>query len=232
MEFIFNLGDGFWKTQQNERFLTTPPVELWGQITQPLRVKAGGKNHMLGVRFYPHAASLFLRQEASHFNDQVMDLRDVVGGEVVTLYEQLLNTPVSSDRISVLETWLLQRIAGETVLSGKMPLISQVVNDLSLPDNALTVETVASRYNISPRYLHKLFVLYTGIGPKSFMKIRRFRRSLALLRQENESLTAVAYEAGYFDQAHFIREFKAFTGLVPSAYSADEFPVSQATTES
>jgi hypothetical protein len=60
MEIIFNLGEGIWQSSVNEVFTTTPPVELWGKLTQPLAVKSVGKNKMLGIRFYAHSAAYFL----------------------------------------------------------------------------------------------------------------------------------------------------------------------------
>src|SRR5215213_3834172 len=71
MEIIFNLGAGNWQT--GDDFVTTPPVEFWGQIVKPLRVRSIGKNIMLGIRFYPHAATCFINEEIDQFNNQVAD---------------------------------------------------------------------------------------------------------------------------------------------------------------
>src|SRR5688572_22311031 len=60
MEIIFNVGDGIWKSSVNNKFYTTPPVELWGQLTRALPIQARGKNTMLGIRFFPHSAAYFL----------------------------------------------------------------------------------------------------------------------------------------------------------------------------
>ncbi|HEY5825191.1 MAG TPA: AraC family transcriptional regulator, partial [Cyclobacteriaceae bacterium] len=62
--------------------------------------------------------------------------------------------------------------------------------------------------------------------PKLYGKINRFQHSLGLINQKDTSLTDIAYEAGYFDQSHFIREFKSFTGVTPSSYSPQSFPIS------
>jgi len=93
------------------------------------------------------------------------------------------------------------------------------------------METVAARYGISARYMQQLFVQYTGLTPKLYSQINRFQTSLQLIREGNSSLTSIAYECGYADQSHFIREFKSFTGLTPSGYSIDNSPVALAASQ-
>ncbi|HEV7738536.1 MAG TPA: helix-turn-helix domain-containing protein, partial [Chlamydiales bacterium] len=78
---------------------------------------------------------------------------------------------------------------------------------------------------ITSRYLQKLFFQYTGLSPKLYTKIHRFQNSLRLVTKKDTSLTSVAYDCGYFDQSHFIREFKSFTGLTPSGYSSESSPI-------
>ncbi len=83
------------------------------------------------------------------------------------------------------------------------------------------------RANISTRYLNMLFTQYTGLPPKLFCKINRFQQSLVLVNNNEEKLTDVAYSSGYFDQSHFIREFKQFTGLTPNAFADNASPINQ-----
>src|SRR5262245_2344060 len=76
-EIIFNLGSGTWQTEANGHFVTHPPIEWWGQLTQPLPVKSFGNNTMLGIRLLPHGAARFLKDPVSLFNNQVMDFTDI-----------------------------------------------------------------------------------------------------------------------------------------------------------
>ncbi len=72
----------------------------------------------------------------------------------------------------------------------------------------------------SERYIQKLFLDNVGITPKSFSNIHRFNKSLQLIQTADLPLTSIAYDCGYYDQAHFIKEFKKFTGLTPSEVRA------------
>jgi AraC-like DNA-binding protein len=226
MEIIFNLGEGIWQTAFDGVFHTTPPVELWGQITQPLPVRAFGKNTMLGVKFFSHTAACFLDTDAWEFNDQVADLRDVLGPAVKELHGRLLETPSLSKRVELLERFLLHRLSIKRKRAERAVMIGEIMKEMQRNAYTDRIVSTASEYNITPRYLQKLFLQYTGFTPKLYTKISRFQQSLQLIAKNQRSFTSIAYDCGYFDQAHFIRDFKSFTGMTPSAYSLESFPVS------
>lgn len=227
MEIIFNLGDSIWQSACADKFQTTPKIELWGQLTSALKVRTKGRNAMLGIRFQAHAASLILREDVLAFNDKISSLEDVLGNSVKQIHQQLLETSSTRERIELLEEFLIARLTLNKISDNKANrLLNQIVADSA--NFSGSVETLASRYAITPRYLQKLFLRYTGLTPKLYSQIHRFQQSLKHLSDDNTSLTSVAYNCGYFDQSHFIREFKSFTGITPSAYSPDASPLNAA----
>jgi len=227
MEIIFNLGEGIWQSSINDVFSTTPQVELWGKITQPLNVKSVGKNMMLGIKFYPHSAAYFLNEDVGEFNNQVSDLKDLLGAATRELHLKLRETQQLEKRIELIENFLLARLAVKEKRMKNIAMIGRVIKDMHKADTPDKINAVAGRYNISSRYLGKLFLQYTGVTPKLYNKINRFQHSLQLVTENKYSLTSIAYECGYFDQSHFIRDFKLFTGFAPSAYTPASYPVSQ-----
>jgi len=228
MEIIFNLGSGNWLTQPGAGFVTTPAVELWGQVLRPLAVRSVGRNTMLGIRFYPHAAASILNDRINLFNHQVADFGDVMGHGVQSLHSQLLEARSWTKRLALVEAYLLQQLSLATKRLSKIAVVSDVMQELQQQETFDTMETVATRFGISARYMQQLFVQYTGLTPKLYSQINRFQNSLQLVRAGNTSLTSIAYECGYADQSHFIREFKTFTGLTPSGYALKNFPVALA----
>ena len=211
MEIIFNLGSGHWETAAG----TTPPIELWGQITQPLPIRSIGKNTMLGIRFLPHGAARFLKEKADLFNNHVVDYRDVAGKEVSILHQRLLEVKTQQQRIALIEAFLLKNLNETQKRTGKLAIVDDVMQELRRQDVIDNIENIATKYGISARYLQKLFLQYTGLTPKLYSKIHRFQQSLRLVTKKESPLTAIAYDCGYFDQSHFIREFKSFTGSTP-----------------
>jgi AraC-like DNA-binding protein len=228
MEIIFNLGTGQWQTAGSEGFVTTPPVELWGQIIQPLAIRSIGKNTMLGVRFQAHGAACFFREKLDRFSDCVLDLRDVAGKEAAILHARLRDTTGWAARIGLLDEFLLRHLSMTEERLDRVAVITDIMSELRSADFFDNISNVASRYGISSRYLQKLFLRYTGLTPKLYNKINRFQRSLRLVSQNDLSLTSIAYDCGYFDQSHFIREFKSFTGFTPSGYAAASSPITLA----
>ncbi|BAV04753.1 transcriptional regulator, AraC family [Filimonas lacunae] len=230
MEIIFNLGSGQWQTAGDNGFVTNPAVELWGQIVKPLPVKSIGSNTMLGIRFFSHAAACFLDEKVDAFNNQVVDYREAAGNavEVNHLYHQLLDARSWGQRIVLIEHFLHAKLDAVNVGLNRLLVVNDVMKELRQPDFFDNIDNVASRYGITSRYLQKLFVQYTGLTPKLYSKIHRFQNSLRLIGQSDVSLTSIAYDCGYFDQSHFIREFKSFTGLTPSGYALESSPLTTA----
>jgi AraC-like DNA-binding protein len=225
-EIIFNLGEGSWATAEN----TNPRIELWGQITKPLAIRSTGLHTMLGVKFFPHSAGYFLDDSIGQFNDQVADLGLVLGNPVKHLYTRLQATPGTAERIALLESFLLSRLRGGEKRSFRIDKVGHILKTMAThPADAaeIRINAIATRHGITSRYLNKLIYQHTGLTPVSFNKIRRFQFSLRLIARNDQPLTSIAYESGYFDQSHFIKEFKSFTGLTPSAYLKNISPVNQ-----
>ncbi|HEY5746137.1 MAG TPA: helix-turn-helix domain-containing protein [Chryseolinea sp.] len=227
MEIIFNLGNGCWKTKKEDTFQTTPAIELWGQLTKPLVIQSVGKNCMLGVRFYPHSAAYFFRENVSLFNNDVMDGAEVFGPAIKTLHALLLDLTSLEDRILQLETYLLSQLILPKKKYSKIKFVEEIAKGLRSNASEERIGSFSERHKISSRYLHQLFSQYTGLTPKLFCKINRFQHSLNLMQNQGQKLTSVGYDSGYFDQSHFIREFKLFTGTTPTSFSTQATPINQ-----
>lgn len=230
LEIIFNLGSGAWQTAEGAQYITTPSIELWGQITRPLPIRSIGKNTMLGIRFFPHAAAYFLDDNISVFNNQVSDFGDISGPSIRTLHAQLQECGSWPERIALIEAYLCRRFSLSGKRTSNVTIVHHIMQELRKDDFFDNISNVALRYGISSRYLQKLFLQYTGLTPKLYSKIHRFQNSLQLLSKKDSSLTAIAYDCGYFDQSHFIREFRAFTGATPSGYAPESSPITLAAT--
>lgn len=221
VEIMFNLDGTQWETQKNDGFTKTAKVEVWGQILRPLPLRLAGKSTMMGIRFHPYGAALFLNDDLSLFNDLVIDLRSVMGKSVEELYNCLMDTSGAVERIALIEAFLLKRLGQIHNKKDKTTLVKRVMHELTRDDFFDNIENVAERHGITSRYLQKIFLQHTGLTPKLYSKINRFQKSLVLIGKGNLPLTSIAYQSGYFDQSHFIREFRAFTGTTPSGFDAE-----------
>lgn len=221
VEIMFNLDGAQWETEKDGKFVQTARIEIWGQVIRPLPLRLAGRSRLMGIRFHSYSAALLFHEDMSLFNDQVIDLHSVMGKSVGDLYERLLNTPALHERLALMDTFLLKRISCVTRKSDKIVLIKQVMSEITHDDFFDNIENVATRHGITPRFLQKVFLQYTGLTPKLYSKINRFQKSLVLIGKGNLSLTSIAHQSGYFDQSHFIREFRTFTGTTPSGFDSE-----------
>ncbi|MGG7662719.1 helix-turn-helix domain-containing protein [Dyadobacter sp. BHUBP1] len=217
-EVIFNLGGGIWESFQDNAFRKNPAIELWGQITRPLAIRSSGAHLMLGVRFFTHGTPFAIDDEIGIFNDQVSDLTNVMGGDIRDLHGRLLEAQSIDMRITLLDNFFASKLTRASRRQDRLDKVARILTSIAKDPTENNIGRVAGTFGITTRYLHKLVYQHTGLSPKSFDKIHRFKTSLKLIGENKLPLTSIAYDAGYFDQSHFIRDFKSFTGLTPSAY--------------
>ena len=221
VEIMFNIGASRKKTIINDVLVNEPLIQLWGQTIQPLAVKSFGKHTMFGIRFFAHTASCFLNESIEQFNDKFFDLRDVAGNEVSSLHLKLLEARYINRQIELTEEFLLQRLSLFEKRTSKVHLMNSIMKELKQDNFFDNIDNVAIRHGISSRYLQKIFLQYSGLTPNLFSKIDRFQKSLHLVAKKDMSLTSIAYQCGYFDQSHFIKDFKSFTGSTPSHFQPE-----------
>ena len=215
VEIMFNLGESGPQKLMNGKLVSQPSIQLWGQTIQPLSFSTTGKHTMLGVRFFTHTAACFFDEPIDTFNNHVVDFNDIAGRDARLLYTKLLEANTLAKRIELVEEFLLARLTRFASRFGRLNMMNSIMHELNHEDFFENINSVAARYGLSSRYLQKLFVTYSGLSPNLFSKISRFQKSLQLVAQKQLSLTAIAYDCGYYDQSHFIKDF---TGSAPSHF--------------
>jgi len=201
---VFNYGAGF------ELF---PASFVYGQVTRPHPLVSTGDIGAFIVVLRPYALALLTGLPASSFTDRVVPLGQVWGGEAAVLERQLLRASGDQQRLDLVQRFLLQRHARLAD-----PMITRSLDWLENREKP-GIEALATELEIGRRTLERAFQTAVGIPPKQFAGILRTQHFLKALHQR-ESLTQLAYEFGYYDQSHLIRDFKAKTGITPGKYFA------------
>lgn len=169
-----------------------------------------------GIRFLPMAFPIIFKVDASEISKQFLPLVDVVSNLSKKITE-ISNQENTLDHLkNKLDEFFLQ-----SIYQSKLNLdtrISTALNKIILSNGNLSLEKDLD-VGLSPRQLRRLFKFYIGDSPKNFSKIIRFQAFLKQLSyQENLRKHKVYYDFGYYDQAHFIKEFKQMYGLSPSSF--------------
>ena len=193
-------------------FADFPTSFLYGQITRPHPIVSTGAIGVFIAVLHPWALRLVTRLPAYTLTDSVLPLRQVWGNDAGVLEGQLFNAGSDQQRLDLVQRFLLQR---DTELPDPEILYSLD----RLTEQGIDIEGLAAELSIRRRTLERLFQTSIGIPPKQFAGIVRTQHFLKALHQ-TESLTQLAYEFGYYDQSHLIRDFKAKTGITPGKYFA------------
>ena len=120
-----------------------------------------------------------------------------------------------TEKVNALDRWLTDQLKQNEKRYKKTVLIGQICTHICNTDGVFDSTALTKSYGLSERYIQQLFLDHVGIAPSAFFSVHRFNKSLQLVLSSNLSLTSVAYDCGYYDQAHFIREFRKFTGITP-----------------
>jgi AraC-like DNA-binding protein len=182
----------------------------------PALTEHDGEGHGLEVYFSPVGARRFFGMPMGELSRRVVELEDLMGRQAAELAERLYDAPGWHARLAMLE-----RVVAERVLEAP-PLPAELEwawRRLHATDGALPVAALADELGWSRRHLSATVARELGLPPKALARILRFERAVGRLR-DGADLADVALDSGYYDQAHFNRDFKRFAGATPTAYAA------------
>lgn len=220
MGFVVNLGEDAIRTWDDEgapsRFDGTIVAGAWAKHTV---LDVTGPRDVAGVHFKPGGASAFLGVPAGDVEDRDAPLTDLWGRAAGRLRERLLEARDADARLDVLETVLLERLS-RSKRRDRHPAVAWALAEVDRRPDAATIANLTARLGIDRRRFLTLFRDEVGLGPKRYARVRRFQEVMGRAEGRHVEWADVALSCGYFDQAHLIRDFRAFSGLTPLAWMA------------
>jgi AraC-like DNA-binding protein len=181
-----------------------------------------GWQHGVQIDLTPIGAHMLLGVPMDSIANRVVELEHVLGRFAARLAEQLYETASWPARFDVLDAAIASRLAAAREPS---PAISWAWRRLNKTGGRLGIGALADELGSSRQYLVTKFREEVGLPPKTVARILRFQRAIQLLEREDEArLMRVAHECGYYDQAHFNRDFRNFAGSTPSEFLARRLP--------
>lgn len=213
-----------------------PGVELYVAVRFGPAARNGLNVHVLGGR--PHAYRKVIRAgqrmvmarlalgaheavlgvPAAELAGRVVALEDVWGGATTRrLVDRLAAARDAGLAAKILDDAIAERGAGTSHVDARTQLVLDAAERLQRPDGT-SVTAVAGDLGVSERHLRRAFRASVGVSPKLFAKIARFRRALRAAREDRGlNWAGIAVDAGYYDQAHLISEFRSIAGATPRA---------------
>ncbi|MES1249370.1 MAG: AraC family transcriptional regulator [Chitinophaga rupis] len=215
VDLVINISEGSATTIIDGRSRKTPGVEVLGHLTLPSRLTVTKGTSVLIARIYPYASSLFFTSSMSAFTNYATDAYGIFSREVNDFYYSLMEAGSLQQKVATLDRFLIGKLAKNERQYKKSKVIEQVCGFICLNGDAFDSKALSKSYGLSERYIEKLFVDMVGISTSAYFSVHRFNKSLDLVLSSGLPLTSIAYDCGYYDQAHFIKEFKKFTGITP-----------------
>ncbi|MCG2617339.1 helix-turn-helix domain-containing protein [Terrimonas sp. NA20] len=186
-----------------------------GQSSKFRRYETGGQFGIFGAYLFPFAVPALLGHSASVISNQMPDLASLLGQEGKDLEEQVMLAADNKKRAAILSGFLYQRLQkNEQPAPSIFSSISYIINTRGV----VNVDTLAADVCLSTRQFERRFKEYAGFSPKLYSRIIRFQAAISAFGNHYKTLTEVAYECGYYDQSHFIHDFKEFSGYHPRHY--------------
>ncbi|THU40478.1 helix-turn-helix transcriptional regulator [Niastella caeni] len=197
---------------------------LYGQVKTFHNLSVAGSINWIVVVLQPYGAHQLWGVPAMEWYNCFFPAVEIVGTRIDSIANALLNAKQLNERIRLLDNFLLQQVDQRTPPD---PVIVQAVQHIIKQEGMVSVESLHQSLWVNERTLERKFKLHIGISPKRFTDIVRLNSSAKRMQRMKgkQPLTGVAYESGYFDQAHFIKEFKKYTGITPQQYQAQARPL-------
>ncbi|MGJ5817476.1 helix-turn-helix domain-containing protein [Paludibaculum fermentans] len=200
------------------RVVTAPGTVLAGVQSRFSIIDTLEQQCVLGVTFRPGGTLPFFRLPAQELCDIDLPLEFAWGRRAKELREQLLEAQGPGAKLDAME----RALRAQWSPLGLHPAVDFAVARLTNSPHTASIAELTQQVGLSPKRFIERFKSAVGVAPKQYCRILRFQGALALAEQGRRvEWTRIAVDCGYFDQAHFIHDFRSFAGITPTGYQAD-----------
>jgi len=216
VQIIINLARDFiWDCPEGQPARTLAPSLVVGARSQYEIVDTSDMADLIGIVFHPGGFAPFASEAADTFSNRNIGLEDVWGTRSRALRDLLREAPTPQAKLDALESFLLHsNLCRDT----RNPVVAHALHRFA---RFATVRDVAGDTGWSQRRFSQVFREQVGLSPKVWCRIQRFQRAVRQLHAGADVAWAeLALDCGYYDQSHFANEFRAFSGIDATTYSA------------
>jgi AraC-like DNA-binding protein len=200
-----------------------PPAQIVGARSTYEIIDNSDLACIIGLVFRPGGFAALLGAPADSFANRFIDLEDLWSNEACSLRDRLCEIPTPDCRLACLEAFLTEKLTARPSRSclDPHPAVGFALHQFSRLPSAVSVAQVARGTGWSERRFSQLFREQVGLTPKVWCRIQRFQHAVRQLYSGPEIRWGdLALDCGYYDQSHFANEFRAFSGIDISTYSA------------
>jgi len=221
---VFHYGFPSKFQKKNSSKYIEPNIVICGQQTNYYDLSLSGKTGMILIVFRPHGVKSFFDFPITELLNENLSLKDLTNNEAIELEDKLFISQNNKQRISHLENFFIKRLItygeGFAVHNSEFERVEHAIKLIENSKGQNKAQDIAHEVCLGIKQFERTFSKYVGINPKKFASIVRFQNVIQQMKKKNEnlSMSRLAFDNGYYDQSHFIHDFKSLTGLAPKAF--------------
>ncbi len=205
--------------QRSDTWERLPPAFFTGLWTEPAVMKSNQRIDWFAIQFNPEIFVRLFRQPLREMENATLGIRDVFGKSMDDLIARIVEAPNVQQRIALAEAFISRELSRPLLEKG-YPTEAMLL--LRKHGGQVSTEELSRKVFVGERQLQRAFREHFGVTPKTYGRLMRFNRAAALLKTSDRvNWSDLTYTCGYADQAHFIRDFREFSGANPTALITD-----------
>jgi AraC-like DNA-binding protein len=215
---VFHYGSPSKFQKKNSSKYIEPNLVICGQQTNYYDLSLSGKTGMILIVFRPHGVKSFFNFPITELLNENLSLQDLANNEAIELEDKLFNSLNNKQRVIHLENFFLKRL----IYNNEFERVEHAIKIIENSKGKIKAQDIAYEVCLGIKQFERTFSKYVGVNPKKFASIVRFQNVLQINSKDKRSLSQIAFDNGYYDQSHFIHDFKSLTGLTPKAFFIDK----------
>jgi AraC-like DNA-binding protein len=206
--YLTEISFAFSGTEKNDELLFSV---VQGHTETPIQLPVDKYYHVIGVSLYSFAIPTLFNISALELNEEFISLTTFLGKDADILNEKMASASTIEQRIKVLSDYFISLQKNQKTGDERLKKSIQVIKKFN---GNLKIKDLADNFFLSNKQFNRRFKEFSGFNPKMYARIVRIESAIKSFN-EFSSLSELALNAGYYDQAHFIRDFKGLTGFSP-----------------
>lgn len=212
---VFHYGSPSKFIEKNSDGYTETNLVICGQQTSYYDLSLSGKTGMILITFKPHGFTTFFNFSAKELSNENISLNLLLGNDANILENKLLNSYNNEQRIIHLENFLLKGL----IFKRDFDRVDYAIQLIENSKGQIKAQELSREVCLGIKQFERIFSDHVGINPKKFASIIRFQNVLQMSKHSKVlNMGQLAYDNGYYDQSHFIHDFKSLTGLSPRTF--------------